>query len=59
MDEVNGILFKDVFRREITKCKENMKDLGAESATLKYSFYDKEDSDFIHELSFSVRKNNE
>ncbi len=48
-------IFKDVYVREIKKCKEHLDLLGAHSATLKYSFYDKEDDELVNELSFTVR----
>ena len=48
-------IFKDVFNREIKKCKEHLEILGAHSATLKYTFLDQEDGELMNDLSFTIR----
>ena len=49
------LIFNDVFLREIKKAKESLKSFGAETATIKYTFFDKEDKDLVHDLSFTIR----
>lgn len=48
-------MFKEIFVREMNKCREHLGQLGAETVSIKYTFQDKEDKDLMNEVTFKIR----